>query len=117
MTTFTPTQGRYLSFIHAYRKAFGVAPAHAEIVMALDVTPPSVNNMLKMLEKKQLIARKPGVARAIELLLDPELIPVQDFAAQLRTRHLAKNRNPGRHARRPPLLDSICHGLGKRSYA
>ena len=75
MTTFTHTQGRYLSFIHAYRKAFGVAPAHAEIVMALDVTPPSVNNMLKMLEKKQLIARNPGVARAIELLLDPELIP------------------------------------------
>jgi len=64
-----------LSFMHAYMKAFGIAPAHAEIVMALDVTPPSVNNMLKMLEKKQLIARKPGVARAIELLLDPELIP------------------------------------------
>ena len=60
---------------NAYTKAFGIAPAHTEIVMALEVTPPSVNNMLKMLEKKQLIARKPGVARAIELLLDPELIP------------------------------------------
>ena len=75
MPDFTPTQGRYLSFIHAYTEAFGQAPSMQEIADALKVQSPSVNGMLKTLDKKGLIERSPGVARSIEILLDPVKIP------------------------------------------
>ncbi len=78
MPDFTFTQGRYLAFIHAYKTAFGEAPSHTEIQMALEVTPPSANNMLKMLDRKKLIARQAGVARSIEILIEPEKIPAWD---------------------------------------
>ncbi|TWU25208.1 hypothetical protein Pla52o_15060 [Novipirellula galeiformis] len=31
MLEFTPTQGRYLSYIHAYTSGFGLPPAESEI--------------------------------------------------------------------------------------
>jgi hypothetical protein len=43
MADFTPTQGRYLSFIHAYIERHGYPPAEAEIAAAMCVSPPSVN--------------------------------------------------------------------------
>ena len=49
---FTGTQGRYISFIHAYTKLHGRPPAESEIAAALCVSPPSVNQMVKSLEKK-----------------------------------------------------------------
>ena len=52
MPSFTPTQGRHLSFILAYTEGFGLPPAESEIAYALKVSPPSVNQMMKMLEKK-----------------------------------------------------------------
>jgi Mn-dependent DtxR family transcriptional regulator len=52
MADFTPTQGRYLAFIHGYANLPGCPPAEAEIALALCVSPPSVNQMVKMLEKK-----------------------------------------------------------------
>ncbi len=73
--SFTPTQGRYLSFISAYIDGFGLAPAESEIGEALEVSAPSVNQMMKMLEKKSLIRRQAGVARSIELLIDQTEIP------------------------------------------
>jgi len=75
MPTFTPTQGRYLSFIHAYIEGFGLPPAETEIAEAMGVQPPSVNGMMKTLEKKQLIRRTPGVARSIEILVNADKIP------------------------------------------
>lgn len=75
MTEFTPTQGRYLSFLHAYTDGFGYPPAESEIGRAMKVSPPSVNQMMKTLEKKGLIRREPGVARSIEILVSPDLIP------------------------------------------
>lgn len=75
MPAFTPTQGRYLSFISAYIDLHGRPPAHAEIVAALSVSPPSVNQMLKTLEKKGLILRHPGVARSLEILISADEIP------------------------------------------
>ncbi len=59
MASFTPTQGRYLSFIHAYTALHGMAPAESEIAAALCVSPPSVNQMVMMLERKSLISRQP----------------------------------------------------------
>ena len=39
MASFTPTQGRYLAFIHAYTKLHGYPPAEAEIAAAMTSTP------------------------------------------------------------------------------
>lgn len=75
MPSFTPTQGRYLSFILAYTEGFDLPPAESEIADALKVSPPSVNQMMKMLEKKGLIRRQAGVARSIEILVDRSEIP------------------------------------------
>jgi SOS-response transcriptional repressor LexA len=60
MAHFTPTQGRYLAFIHAYIGLHGHPPSESEIAAAMCVSPPLVNQMVKMLEKKGLILRQPG---------------------------------------------------------
>jgi hypothetical protein len=75
MADFSPTQGRYLAFIHAYTSLHGFPPAEAEIAAALCVSPPSVNQMVKMLEKKGLILRQPGQARSLQVLVPEEEIP------------------------------------------
>jgi hypothetical protein len=75
MADFTPTQGRYLSYIHAYIAGFGLPPAESEIAKSIGVSPPSVNQMMKMLERKGLIEREPGVPRSIQLLVDETAIP------------------------------------------
>lgn len=74
MTDFTPTQGRYLAFIHAYTKKYGYPPAEAEIAAAMLVSPPSVNQMVKTLEKKGLILRHPGQARSLQVLVPADEI-------------------------------------------
>lgn len=75
MADMTPTQGRYLAYIHAYTEGFGLPPAESEIAEAIGVSPPSVNQMMKTLERKGLIRRQPGVPRSIEVLVSPDAIP------------------------------------------
>jgi len=75
MSELTKAQASYLSFIQAYTEGFGQPPAESEIAKAMKVQPPSVNGMLKTLEKKQLIRRIPNTPRSIEILIDPALIP------------------------------------------
>ena len=75
MADFTPTQGRYLAFIHAYMNLHGCPPAESEIAAAMCVSPPSVNQMVKTLEKKGLILRQPGQARSLQLLVPEDEIP------------------------------------------
>ena len=75
MADFTPTQGRYLAFIHAYTNLHGYAPAETEIATAMCVSPPSVNQMVKMLEKKGLIDRQPGQPRSIQVRVPDDEIP------------------------------------------
>src|SRR5437879_6341387 len=75
MPDFTPTQGRYLAFIHAYTNLHGYPPAESEIATAMCVSPPSVNQMVKMLEKQGLIQRQPGQPRSIQVLLPEDEIP------------------------------------------
>ena len=72
---FTPKQGQYLAFIHAYTLVLGRPPAHADLLRHFRVTPPSVNQMLITLEHKGLIRRQPGVARSIKLMIDPTALP------------------------------------------
>src|SRR5213076_2906566 len=75
MADFTPTQGRYLAFIHAYTNLHGYPPAESEIAAAMCVSPPSVNQMVKTLEKKGLIQRQPGQSRTIQVLVPENEIP------------------------------------------
>lgn len=75
MPTFTPAQGRYLAFIHAYTNLHGIPPAEAEIATAMSVSGPSVHQMIKKLEQEGLIQRTPGQARSVEILVPEEEIP------------------------------------------
>lgn len=75
MANFTPTQGRYLAFIHAYTSQHGFPPAESEIAAAMCVSPPSVNQMVKMLERRGLIQRTPGQPRSLVVIVPEEEIP------------------------------------------
>jgi len=72
---FTDKQGQYLAFIHAYALVMGRPPAEADMQRHFHVTPPSVHQMVLTLERAGLIRRRPGVARNIELLIEPERLP------------------------------------------
>jgi hypothetical protein len=76
MPAFTPTQGRYLAFIHQYVQLYGGPPAESEIAQALCVMPPSVNQMIRALEQRGLISRTPGQARSVKILLPENEIPI-----------------------------------------
>jgi DNA-binding MarR family transcriptional regulator len=72
---FTDKQGQYLAFIHAYTLVLGRPPAEADLQRHFHVTPPSVHQMVLTLERAGLIRRRPGVARSIELLVEPQSLP------------------------------------------
>lgn len=97
MADFTPTQGRYLAFIHAYTSLHGIPPAESEIAAALCVSPPSVNQMVKVLERKGLIQRQPGQARSLRVLVPDEEIPLWNRRkpAQIPTPADPQNRSVG----------------------
>jgi hypothetical protein len=48
---FTPKQGQYLAFIHAYTLVNGRPPAEADLMRFFRVTPPTVHQMVLNLEK------------------------------------------------------------------
>jgi Mn-dependent DtxR family transcriptional regulator len=73
---FTPKQGQYLAFIYAYTHVHRRPPAEADLQRHFGVSPPSVHQMVLTLERRGLIRRKPGVARSIEVLVAPELLPI-----------------------------------------
>jgi hypothetical protein len=75
MAKVTPAQGRYLAYIHAYMDGFGLSPAESEIAKAMGVSPPSVNQMMKTLERKGLIRRQSGVPRSLEILVADDDLP------------------------------------------
>ncbi|MGZ3502844.1 MAG: LexA family protein [Gemmatimonadaceae bacterium] len=73
--TFTPKQGHYLAFIHLYTRLHRRPPAETDIQEYFRVNPPSVHQMVLTLERASFIARQPGVARSIQLLVDPGQLP------------------------------------------
>jgi Mn-dependent DtxR family transcriptional regulator len=73
---FTAKQVQYLAFIYAYTKVNGIPPAEADLQDYFEVTPPTAHQMVLALERGGWIRRTPRVARSIELLVDPELLPV-----------------------------------------
>ncbi|MDE0350511.1 MAG: helix-turn-helix domain-containing protein [Gammaproteobacteria bacterium] len=75
---FTERQGQYLAFIHAYTKIHTRPPAQADLSRYFRVTPPTVHQMLLTLERRGLLRRTPGQARAIEVLVPTEDLPPLD---------------------------------------
>jgi len=75
LPVFTPRQGQYLAFIHAYTLVNGRPPAQADIQRFFQLTPPSVHQMLLTLERGGLISRQPGVPRSIAVLVDRYDLP------------------------------------------
>jgi hypothetical protein len=75
----TQRQGQFLAYIREYMlRNEGQAPTHLEFQKFFQLTPPSVNSMLKRLDQKGFIRRIPGRPRAIQLSIDPEFIPELD---------------------------------------
>ncbi len=76
----TRQQGQFLAFIREYmlHSQTGIAPSHVDLQRYFSSTPPSVNSMLIRLEQRGFIRRIPRKARAIEIMIDPKLIPELD---------------------------------------
>ena len=72
---FTAKQGQYLAFIYNYTKIHGQAPAESDMERYFSVSPPSIHDMIKILERNGLIERSPGQARSIRLLVRLEHLP------------------------------------------
>ena len=72
---FTAKQGQYLAFIHYYQKVHKRPPAEADLEEYFRVSPPSIHQMIVRLEEKGLIAKVPGQARSMQILLPPDQLP------------------------------------------
>ena len=72
---FTAKQGQYLAFIYSYTKINRQAPAESDLERYFQVSPPSIHEMIKTLERNGLIERTPGQARSIRLCVRPEHLP------------------------------------------
>jgi Mn-dependent DtxR family transcriptional regulator len=72
---FTELQGQYLAFIAAYTLVMGQPPAEADMQRFFGVTPPSVHNMVKTLERLGLITRTPRQARSIQVTVPEDDLP------------------------------------------
>lgn len=73
--TYTDKQGQYLVFIYYYSKIHGCSPSEAEMQQYFRVSPPAVHQMVLTLEARGLIARTPGQARSIQLLISRDALP------------------------------------------
>jgi hypothetical protein len=57
---FTAKQSQYLAFFHYYTKVNDCPPAEADMQRNFRVTPPTVHQMVLVLEARGLIKRTPG---------------------------------------------------------
>jgi Mn-dependent DtxR family transcriptional regulator len=72
---YTHLQGQYLAFIYYYTKIHRVPPAETDMQRYFRVSPPSVHEMVKTLERRGFISREPGKPRTIRVLLSREELP------------------------------------------
>ncbi len=75
MTAYTKKQGQYLAFIYYYTKLHRQPPAETDIQRYFRVSPPTVHDMVKRLERLGFIERTPGQGRSIKLLLNRGDLP------------------------------------------
>lgn len=71
----THRQGQYLAFIYDYTKVNRRPPAEADIARFFRVAPPSVHRMLVELERRNFLARVPGEARSLRVLVPRSDLP------------------------------------------
>ena len=72
---FTEKQGQYLAFIWTYGLLNARSPAERDMQRFFGVTALSVHQMVLTLERAGFIRRQPGLARSIELLVEPDSLP------------------------------------------
>ena len=84
-TGFTDKQGQYLAVIDADTRVPGRPPAEADLQRHFRVRPPAVHHMVLALERAGLIRRQPGLARSIEVSVEPECLPVLRPAQPVKT--------------------------------
>ena len=75
----THRQGQFLSFIRGYTVRHGIAPSFEDIGAHFGVTAPSVNSMIKTLERNGLLTRVPGAARTLRVVVPASLLPDGEF--------------------------------------
>ena len=75
----TRRQAQVLSFILRYSRQRGIAPSFEEIASHFGISSPSVNGMIKTLERKGFISRVAGAARTLRVEVPPEGLPDIDF--------------------------------------
>ncbi len=73
---FTQLQGQYLAYIYSYTILNGRPPAERDLQMFFAVTPPSVHQMILSLASIGLLSRVPGAARSLQVLVEPEDLPI-----------------------------------------
>ena len=72
---YTARQGQFLAYIHAYTVIHRQAPSESEMADFFGVSPPSAHQMVVTLERRGLIARTPGQARTVRVLLPGTALP------------------------------------------
>ena len=72
---YTDKQGQYLAFIYYYSKVNGRPPAETDMARYFGITPESVHGMVVTLTERGLVARVPGQARSLKLLLSRDELP------------------------------------------
>jgi hypothetical protein len=88
----TARQGQFLAFIHGFTVKHGYAPSFEQIGAHFGITAPSVNTMIKTLERRGLLSRLPGVARSLRVLVPAAVLPSSEFG----TRSTGGQRRGGR---------------------
>lgn len=66
----TEIQGQYLAFIFYYTKINRRPPAQRDFQIFFSVSPPTVHQMILMLEKKGFIARTPNAPRSLTVRIN-----------------------------------------------
>jgi hypothetical protein len=71
----TEKQGQYLAYIYNYTVIHGEPPAGPDMRDFFGVSSPSVHQMVRRLEARGLIRRRPGQSRTIQVKVPPDELP------------------------------------------
>ena len=74
----TRRQGQYLAYIDAYTRRYGRSPSEAEMAAHFMVSAPAAHQMVDTLARRGFIARTPGQARSLRVVLPSEALPTLD---------------------------------------
>ena len=114
---FTPKQGQYLAFIHAYTLVLGRPPAEADLQRFFQVTPPSYQVPMKATHVRDFQSEADVIHRGKRRgFAMAAAIGVRGDYDAGRLRELAKRSGDANQTRRLLALAAICDG-GSRSEA